>query len=53
MKRIDYLYFLAGTLFAVAAVLNFINGSVFRGMIGVIGTLSFVLGGLHWRKKNR
>jgi hypothetical protein len=53
MKRTDILYFVAATLFAIAAVLSFVNGSVSRGVIGIIGTISFVLSGIHWRRKNK
>jgi hypothetical protein len=53
MKRNYILSFIAAFLFALAAVLSFINGSVFRGVIGTIGAISFLLSGLHWRRKGR
>ena len=53
MKRADYLYYLAATLFAIAAIIGFVNDSILRGFIGVIGCISFVLSGIHWRRKNR
>ena len=53
MKRADYLYYLAATLFAIAAIIGFVNDSILRGFIGVIGCISFVLSGIHWRRKNK
>jgi hypothetical protein len=53
MKRSYILSFVAAGLFAVAAVLNFINGSSFRGVIGCIGAISFLLAGIHWRRTNK
>jgi hypothetical protein len=53
MKRTDLLYYLAAILFAVASVIGFINDNILRGVIGIIGCLSFVLSGIHWRRKNK
>jgi hypothetical protein len=52
MKRTHFLYYLAGGLFAIAAIIGFINGSIFRGVIGTIGAISFTLSGIHWRRRN-
>jgi hypothetical protein len=51
MKSNSLLSFIAGFLFLVAAVLSFINGSLFRGVISLIAAISFILAGIHWRRK--
>jgi hypothetical protein len=51
-KRSYLLGFIAAFLFAAAAVLSFINGSVFRGVIGSLLGMMFLLSGLHWRRKS-
>jgi len=52
MKRADLLYFVAASLFTIAAVIGFINGSVLPQIIGIIGAISFTLSGIHWRRRN-
>lgn len=44
---------IASALFAVAAVISFINGNSFRAVIGLVGAVSFLLAGLHWRKNKK
>jgi TM2 domain-containing membrane protein YozV len=53
MKNNHILSFIAAALLAIAGILSFINGSVFRGIIGLIGTISFILSGIHYRKARR
>ena len=53
MKRTDLLNYLAAILFAIAAIIGFVKDNILGGVIGVIGCLSFVLNGIHWRRKNR
>jgi hypothetical protein len=52
MKRNSILAFVAAVLFVVAAVLGFISGSSFRGVIGTIAAISFLLTGLHWNRRS-
>jgi hypothetical protein len=47
------LAFLAATLFGIAAVFSFVQGSAFRGAISTIAAISFILAGIHWRKKEK
>jgi hypothetical protein len=51
MKKGYILSFMAAALFAAAAILSFISGNVFRGIIGTVGAISFLLSGIHWRRK--
>jgi hypothetical protein len=52
MKNTHVLYYVAAGLFAIAGIISFINGSLFRGFIGVIGAISFTLSGIHWKRRN-
>jgi hypothetical protein len=52
MKKGYILSFVAALLFAVAAVLSFTSGYIFRGIIGSVGAMSFLLSGIHWRRKS-
>ena len=45
------LSFIAAAMFAVAAIMGFMNESNSRGMVGLIGCISFVLAGIHWKRK--
>jgi hypothetical protein len=52
MKKSYYvLAFLAAVLFAIAGIISMINGSVFRGALGFLGALSFILAGVEWRRR--
>jgi len=51
-KRSYILSFIAAFLFAAAAILSFVNGSAFRGVIASILGILFLLSGIHWRKKS-
>ncbi|HEX2607884.1 MAG TPA: hypothetical protein VHK91_10915 [Flavisolibacter sp.] len=53
MKSTYLLYFVAAVLFAIAAVLSLINASYFRAGIGVVGSISFILAGIHYRRQYR
>jgi len=53
MKKNHLLAYVAATLFAIAAVISFIEGVTYRGIISVIGTISFVLAGIHYQRSSR
>lgn len=53
MKRNYILVFGAAGLFAVASLLNFIEGNTSRGVIGLIGAVSFLLAGIHYKRSSR
>lgn len=53
MKKNYILSFVASGLFLVGAVINFINGISARGVICLIGAVSFALAGYHWHRKGR
>jgi hypothetical protein len=48
MKRNSVLAFFAAFLFLLVGIFNFIDHNAFRGTIGIIGALSFLLAGIHW-----
>jgi hypothetical protein len=45
------LAFIAAFMFAVAAVVMWINGVGSRAAVSAIGAVSFLLAGIHWRRK--
>jgi hypothetical protein len=47
------LAFIAAALFAIAGVLSIIYGVSARAVISLIGALSFLLAGIHWRRTDR
>ena len=53
MKRNYILVFGAAGLFAVASLLNFIEGNTSRGVIGLIAAVSFLLAGIHYKRSSR
>jgi len=53
MKKVYILYFVAAFLFAVAAILSFINQSNYRGTIAIIFFLVMLLTGINQRKKSK
>ncbi len=53
MKKNYILAFVASGLFLVGAVINFINGISTRGVICLIGAISFALAGYHWNRNRR
>jgi len=53
MKKDYILYFIAAFLFAVAAILSFINQSNYRGTFALIFFLVMLLTGINRRKKSR
>jgi len=53
MKRNYILAFVAAALFAIACIISFIGGSPSRGAISLIGAISFLLSGIHYRRRSR
>jgi hypothetical protein len=53
MKRNYILAFVAAALFATASLFNFIQGSTPRGIISLIGAISFLLAGIHYKRSSR
>ncbi len=53
MKKNYLLVFVAAFLFAIASIISFIEGSVARGVISLIGVICFVLSGIHYRRSER
>lgn len=53
MKRNYIFSFVAAALFTIASVLSFINGSYFRGVVGFIAAIAFLLSGIHYRRSNQ
>jgi hypothetical protein len=53
MKNAYILYYVAAFLFALAGTLSFINGSHFRGGIGIVGFIAMFLAGFNRRKNNK
>jgi hypothetical protein len=53
MKKDYILYFAAAFLFAVAAILSFINQSNYRGTIALIFFLVMLLTAINRRKKSK
>lgn len=47
------LSFVAAAMFAVAAIMGFMSQSNARGVIGAIGCISFLLAGIHWKRKSQ
>lgn len=53
MKKNHTLVFIAAALFAVASLFSFMEGSTPRGIIGLIGAISFLLAGIHYKRSSR
>ena len=53
MKRSSILAYFAAVLLFVASIFNYIEGAVFRGVIGTIGGISFILAGIHWGRTDK
>ncbi|MGZ5287442.1 MAG: hypothetical protein ACXWB9_09675 [Flavisolibacter sp.] len=43
--------FIVAAMFAIAALMGFLDESNPRGVFGLIGCISFVLAGIHWKRK--
>jgi membrane-bound ClpP family serine protease len=53
MKKGYIFIFAAAVLFAIASIFNFIEGSIPRGVISLIGAVSFLLAGIHYKRSSR
>jgi hypothetical protein len=53
MKKTYILYFIAAFLFAVVAIISFVNHANLRGCIALAGFLAMLLSGINYHKKSK
>jgi hypothetical protein len=53
MKKSYLLYFIVAIVFSTAAIVGFIKGYGFRSVAASLLALSFVLAGIHYKRKEK
>jgi len=53
MKNVHVYYFVAATIFGVAAIIGFVKALGAPAVVGALLCISFLLAGIHYRRKNR